>query len=133
LRPWAQSGGVLLILGTGAHATHIRVPSAENFQPDGCVASATALYCRKPRSCRSKPGSVNPVVTSRLLRCGMTLLALSFTVDGSGVSGRPLMSTAFWRFTVPMIGLVVWNSVDGPNGSNWVGAVLTSVADANAC
>src|SRR5437764_1969191 len=43
------------------------------------------------------------------------------------------MSTALVKSTMPMIGLVTWYSVDGPNGSVAVGAVLKSVEVANAC
>src|SRR5437899_9488086 len=61
----------------------------------------------------------------------MTLPALSYTTVSGSVA--PLMSTAFVKSTMPMIGLVTGYSVDGPNGSEPVGAVLKSVDAAKAC
>ena len=51
-----------------------------------------------------RPGTLSPVVTIRFDRCGITLPALSVTVVSG--SAAPVMSTAFVRSTMPMIGLV---------------------------
>ena len=60
------------------------------------------------------------------------------TVDGFGNSSLPVMSFALSRLTVPMIGLVVWNSVavdcaNGKDGRETIVLELTSVELANAC
>src|SRR5580765_4918410 len=115
--------GPLLVV-PGAHPTQRRVPSCENLYPDVFVASATGLYMRNPRKRPSKPGTENPLVTITLVRCGMVLPSLSTTVVFD--SETPSMSSAPARFTVPMMGLVTWNSLSGPYGRLAVGAVLNS-------
>ena len=79
---------------------------------------------RNARKRPSKPGSENPLVTITLVRCGIVLPSLSTTVVFD--SETPSMSSAPARFTVPMMGLVTWNSLSGPYGRLAVGAVLKS-------
>ena len=94
----------------GTDATQSRVPSFTNFQFDSRVLSATGLYMRNARSLPSKPGSEKPELSSTLARCGMTASDLSLTIVFG--SAAPLMSLAFSRLTVPMMGLPVGNSLD---------------------
>src|SRR3954453_4084363 len=86
------------------------VPSFTNFQPVGLVESTTGLYDRNARRTPSKPGSVNPAVNRKLLRCcrfcppGLAVMS----VFGSEL---PLAARAFLRLTVPTIGLTGLNSL----------------------
>src|SRR5262245_4694984 len=98
-----------LLVVPGAQATQRRVPSCENLYPDVLLESAIGLYIRNARNRAWKPGSSNAAVTITLVRCGMTLPSLSTTFVFA--SAAPLMSRAPSRFTVPTIGLVVWNSL----------------------
>ena len=96
------------------------------------MTSTTGLYIRKARSRPSKPGIAKPAVIMTLPRCGSSapLVGLVMSVFDSVA---PVILTAFFRFTVPTIGLVTWNSLCGPYGSCAVGAVLKSVGCAKPC